>query len=61
MDAKEAKIFVNLDNRHILRLFKSGGYGEVGIKRMRNNYLLYTAFYAWTQHVLAHEERFGPI
>jgi hypothetical protein len=26
-------------------------YQEAGIKRMRNNYLLYVAFYAWMKHV----------
>jgi hypothetical protein len=50
-EGKSIEIFVNMDNRHIARLLKTGKYQETGIARMRNNYLLYAAFYAWMQHV----------
>lgn len=49
-DKDGGKIYVNVDNRHLVRLLKSGGYQEAGIKRMRNNFVLYVAFYAWAQH-----------
>ncbi len=49
-DGTDTKIFVNMDNRHLTRLLQSGSYQEVGVKRMRNSFLLYTAFYAWAQH-----------
>jgi hypothetical protein len=48
-DGKDTKIFVNMDNRHLVRLISSGGYQEIGLKRMRNNFLLYVAFYAWAR------------
>lgn len=47
----DTQIFVNVENRHLARLLQTGAYQEVGITRMRNNFLLYTAFYAWTHHV----------
>ncbi len=50
-DGKDIKIFVNMDNRHLTKLLKSGTYQDVGISRMRNNFLLYVAFYAWVQHM----------
>jgi len=50
-DGKDIKIFVNMDNRHLTKLLKSGTYQDVGIARMRNNFLLYVAFYAWVQHM----------
>lgn len=48
-DADGAKIYVNMDNRHITRLLQAGGYQESGVARMKNNFLLYVAFYAWAQ------------
>jgi hypothetical protein len=33
-----------------VRLLKAGGYKETGVNRMKNNYLLYSAYYAWLQH-----------
>jgi len=50
-DDKDTRIYVNMDNRHLYRLLHGGKYQEVGVKRMSNNYLLYTAFYAWMKHV----------
>jgi hypothetical protein len=50
-DGREIKIYVNMDNKHITKLLHGGGYQERGIARMRNNFLLYTAFYSWLQHV----------
>jgi hypothetical protein len=49
-EGKSIEILVNMDNKHIVRLLKSGKYQEIGVTRMRNNYLLYTAFYAWMLH-----------
>jgi hypothetical protein len=50
-DQEGTKIYVNMDNRHIIRLLHGGGYQEVGVKRMKNSYLLYVAFYSWIQHI----------
>jgi hypothetical protein len=50
-DKENTKIYVNVDNRHISRLLHSGGYQETGVKRMKNSYLLYVAFYSWMQHL----------
>jgi hypothetical protein len=50
-DGKDTKIFVNMDNSHLLRLLRTGGYQEIGITRMQNNFLLYVAFYAWAKHM----------
>jgi len=50
-DKEGTKIYVNMDNRHITRLLHAGGYQEVGVKRMKNSYLLYVAFYSWIQHI----------
>jgi hypothetical protein len=50
-DGKDTKIFVNMDNRHLQRLLHTGGYQEIGITRMKNNFLLYVAFYAWAKHM----------
>ena len=50
-DDKDTKIFVNMDNRHLLRLLRTGGYQETGITRMQNSFLLYVAFYAWAKHM----------
>jgi hypothetical protein len=50
-DAEGGKIYVNADNQHLARLLRIGGYQEKGITRMRNNFVLYVAFYAWAQHV----------
>ncbi len=53
-DAREdkdgGKIYVNADNRHLERLLRVGGYQEKGVTRMRNNFVLYVAFYAWARH-----------
>lgn len=50
-DVEGGKIYVNADNHHLARLLRVGGYQEKGIARMRNNFILYVAFYAWAQHV----------
>jgi hypothetical protein len=50
-DGVETKILVNMDGRHIRKLLRSAGYQEVGLKRMKNNYLLYTGFYAYAKHM----------
>jgi hypothetical protein len=49
-DGTGSRILVNMDNEHIIRLLHVGGYKETGIKRMKNSYLLYCAYYAWLQH-----------
>jgi len=49
-DKEGGKIYVNADNRHLERLLRGGGYQEKGITRMRNNFVLYVAFYAWARH-----------
>jgi len=49
-DEKGTKIFVNMDNRHLVRLLQGGGYQETGVKRMQNAFLLYVAFYSWARH-----------
>jgi hypothetical protein len=48
-DNKDTEILVNMDNKHIAKLLHGANYQEMGIKRMRNNYLLYVAFYSWAQ------------
>jgi len=50
-DLEGGKIYVNADNRHLTRLLRGGGYQERGVARMRNNFVLYVAFYAWARHV----------
>jgi hypothetical protein len=49
-DKEGGKIYVNADNRHLERLLRGGGYQEKGITRMRNNFVLYVAFYSWARH-----------
>lgn len=49
-DQDGGKIYVNADNRHLARLLRGGGYQEKGITRMRNNFVLYVAFYTWARH-----------
>src|SRR5207245_2497989 len=49
-DKEGGKIYVNADNRHLERLLRTGGYQEKGITRMRNNFVLYVAFYTWARH-----------
>ncbi|MCP3161805.1 hypothetical protein [Myxococcus qinghaiensis] len=49
-DGKDPKVFVNMNNRHLDNLLERGGYQEIGLKRMRNNFLLYVAFYAWAKY-----------
>ena len=46
-DGRETLVFVNMDNQHFVRFLKASSYQEVGLKRMKNNFLLYVAFYAW--------------
>lgn len=58
-DPDGAKIYVNMDNRHIARLLRAGGYQESGVARMKNNFLLYVAFYAWAQHDFAKSRTLG--
>jgi hypothetical protein len=48
---KETTLYVNMDNRHIAKLLQAGNYQEVGVTRMKNNDLLYVAFYAWMQQL----------
>ncbi len=56
-DTTGSRILVNMDNRHIVRLLRLGGYKETGLARMKNNYLLYCAYYAWLQHnALEHDD-----
>lgn len=50
-DQDGGKIYVNADNRHIIKLLRSGGYQEKGLTRMRNSYVLYVAYYAWLRHI----------
>jgi len=50
-DLEGGKIYVNADNRHLARLLRGGGYQERGVARMRNNFVLYVAFYTWARHV----------
>jgi hypothetical protein len=50
-DQDGGKIYVNADNQHIAKLLRAGGYQEKGLTRMRNNYVLYVAYYAWLRHV----------
>jgi hypothetical protein len=50
-DLEGGKIYVNADNRHLARLLRGGGYQERGVARMRNNFVLYVAFYSWARHV----------
>jgi len=49
-DGKDINIFVNLENRHLAKLLMSQSYQEAGVARMKNNYLLYVAFYSWVKH-----------
>jgi hypothetical protein len=49
-DQEGGKIYVNADNQHLDLLLRSGGYQEKGIVRMRNNFVLYVAFYTWVRH-----------
>jgi len=45
----EPKIFVNVDNVHLDALLTGGGYQETGLSRMKDNFVLYVAFYAWNR------------
>ncbi|MDX1999760.1 MAG: hypothetical protein SF066_18720 [Thermoanaerobaculia bacterium] len=45
----EPKIFVNVPNVHLDVLLKRGGYQETGLSRMKDNFVLYVAFYAWSR------------
>lgn len=51
-DGRETLVFVNMDNQHFTRFLKTSSYQEVGVNRMKNNFLLYVAFYAWTKHMV---------
>ena len=55
----DTKIYVNVDGLHIAKLLRTAGYQEVGMKRMRNSYLLYTGFYAYVQHATLARKRLG--
>src|SRR5262249_10062690 len=48
-DQEGTKIYVNMDNRHITRLLHSGGYQEVGVKRMKKSYVPSVCFFFWVQ------------
>jgi hypothetical protein len=50
MSTDETVIFVNADNRHLRRLLMTSGYQQTGLERMRTNFVLYTAFFAFLQH-----------
>jgi hypothetical protein len=43
-------VYVNMDNRHLQRLIVRAGYQEQGLARLKNNYLVYVAFYAYLQN-----------
>jgi hypothetical protein len=58
-DGRDTKIYVNMDGRHIARLLRSAGYQEVGLKRMKNSYLLYAGFYAYAQDVSLRGKKLG--
>jgi hypothetical protein len=58
-DEKGTKIFVNMDNRHLIKLLQGGGYQETGVKRMQNAFLLYVAFYSWARHAALVGEEIG--
>lgn len=58
-DDQGGKILVNIDNRHLVKLLRSGAYQETGIARMRNNFLLYVAFFAWAQHAFTQKREIG--
>lgn len=47
----DPKIFVNIDNMHLRALLRNGGYQETGISRMKDNFLLYVAFFAWSREM----------
>jgi hypothetical protein len=49
-DLEGGKIYVNADNQHLTRLLRGGGYQDKGLTRMRNNFVLYVAFYTWARH-----------
>jgi hypothetical protein len=50
-DGRETLLFVNMDNRYFVKFIRSSSYQEIGVNRMKNNFLLYVAFYAWMQHM----------
>jgi hypothetical protein len=50
-DKEGGKIYVNADNQHLVKLLRTAGYQERGVARMRNNFVLYVAFYAWLRHI----------
>jgi hypothetical protein len=55
---KDTQIYVNMDGQHIGKLLRAAGYQQTGLKRMKNNYLLYVGFYAYAQHVAAKRASF---
>ena len=57
-DEEGVKIFVNVDNIHLVKLLKGARYSEVGLARMKNNFVIYSAFYGWLQFA-AHQD-LGP-
>jgi hypothetical protein len=58
-ETRENEIYVNMDNRHISKLLRSGNYQEIGVTRMSRNYLLYVAFYAYVQHLATSNKDLG--
>ncbi|HYO59833.1 hypothetical protein [Archangium sp.] len=58
-ETRDNEIYVNMDNRHISKLLRSGNYLETGVTRMSRNYLLYIAFYAYVQHVATANKDLG--
>jgi hypothetical protein len=50
-DQDGGKIYVNAENRHLTALLRSGGYQDRGVARMRNNFVLYVAYFTWLRHV----------
>lgn len=58
-DGRDTIVFVNMDNRHFERFLRGASYQEVGIVRMKNNFLLYVAYYAWMQHIADASDKSG--
>jgi hypothetical protein len=53
------KIYVNMDNKHLRDLLEAGDYQDRGITRMRLNYLLYTAYFAFLQYQDVKRDGYG--
>ncbi len=51
-DGRETLVFVNMDNQHFTKFLRTSSYQETGVNRMKNNFLLYVAFYSWMKHMM---------